>query len=100
MKTGSQLGAFVLFVTTALTTPAIDTPVNRAKVQIETEKGSFQGDLTVDVSGTMEKAKLKWKGSVRNSGTRKVFRATLCVKAFDAAGLIAIAGQECSLNLF
>jgi hypothetical protein len=70
-------------------------------VEIRHEKGSFSGQLSVSLSGFMNKAKAEWNATIRNTSPHKVFRVTFCVKAFDAADQqIKPGGNECVLTLW
>jgi hypothetical protein len=70
-------------------------------VEITHEKGSFSGQLTVSLNGSMNKAKAEWNATIRNTAPHRIFRVTFCVKAFDAADQqIKPGGNECVLTLW
>jgi hypothetical protein len=80
---------------------AIDSPPQRVPVEITHEKGSFSGDLSVSLNGSMDKARLDWNGTIRNASDHRIFRATFCVKAFDTADRqISPGGAECLLTMW
>lgn len=54
-------------------------------VDIRGDKGGFDGELTVSLEGSLDKAKAKWNGAIRNTTAHRVFSATFCIKAFDDA---------------
>jgi PEGA domain len=65
-------------------------------VDIKHENGSFKGELSVSIGGSLEKTKVEWNGTVQNTSPHKVFRATFCLKAFDSADHeINVAGSGC-----
>jgi hypothetical protein len=70
-------------------------------VEVTHEKGSFSGQLSVSLSGSMNKARTEWNATIRNTSPHKIFRVTFCVKAFDAADQqIKPGGNECVLTLW
>lgn len=80
---------------------AVDTPTRQIPVQITHEKGSFTGQLSVAVSGTMNKARAEWAGEIRNTSLGKIFRVTFCVHGFNPAGQqIKPGGNECIITLW
>jgi hypothetical protein len=79
----------------------IDSPSRRVPVEITHEKGSFSGELSVSLNGSMNKARVDWNAAIRNASTHRIFRATFCVKAFDTAGeQIKPGGAECLLTMW
>ena len=80
---------------------AVDVPSTQVPVEITHEKGSFSGQLSVSLIGSMNKAKAEWNATIRNTASHKIFRVTFCVKAFDAAKeQIKPGGNECVLTLW
>jgi hypothetical protein len=78
-----------------------DTPTRQVPVEITHEKGSFSGQLTVSLNGNMNKAKVEWNATIRNTAAHRIFRVTFCVKAFDAANQqVKPGGNECVLTLW
>jgi hypothetical protein len=70
-------------------------------VEITHEKGSFSGQLSVSLNGSMNKAKVEWNAAIRNTSAHRIFRVTFCVKAFDTADQqIKPGGSECVLTLW
>ena len=63
----------------------VDTPTRQVAVEIVHEKGSFNGQLSISVNGSMNKAKTEWNTTIRNTSDHKIFRVTLCIHAFDTA---------------
>jgi len=63
----------------------VDSPTRQVAVEITHEKGSFSGQLSVALNGSMNKAKATWNASIRNTSQTKIFRVTFCVKAFDSS---------------
>jgi hypothetical protein len=79
----------------------VDTPTRQVPVEITHEKGSFSGQLSVSLNGSMNKVKAEWTATIRNTSDHKIFRATLCIKAFDAADQqIKPGGNECVITLW
>lgn len=79
----------------------VETPTRHVPVEINHEKGSFSGQLSVSLNGSMNKAKTEWNATVRNTSPHKIFRVTFCVKAFDASDQqIKPGGNECVLTLW
>jgi hypothetical protein len=79
----------------------VDSPTRQVPVEINHEKGSFSGQLSVAVSGSMNRAKAEWNATIRNTSSNKIFRVTFCVKAFDATDQqIKPGGNECVLTLW
>ena len=77
---------------------AADIPSSQIPVEITHENGSFSGQLSVHINGSMNKAKTEWNATIRNTSPHKIFRVTFCVKAFDAADQqIKPGGAECVL---
>jgi hypothetical protein len=69
-------------------------------VELSHEKGSFSGEVTVGLGGAMNKAKVTWNSTIRNTSTHKIFRAVFCVKAVDSSGEpIAPGADECLLRM-
>lgn len=67
-------------------------------MEITHERGSFSGQLFVSLTGSMNKAKADWNAAIRNTSPRRLFEASLCVKAFDSAGQqLKPGGNECVL---
>ena len=80
---------------------AVDIPFRSIPVEITHDKGSFGGQLSVSVSGSMNKAKAEWNATIRNTSSHKIFRVTFCVKAFDSADQqLKPGGNECVLTLW
>jgi hypothetical protein len=80
---------------------AVDTPPIQIPVEITHEKGSFSGQMSVSLNGSMNKAKTEWNATIRNTSPTKIFRVTFCVKAFDAADQqIKPGGNECVITLW
>jgi hypothetical protein len=78
-----------------------DTPTQQVPVQITHEKGSFSGQLSVSFDGSMNKAKVQWNATIRNTSNHTIFRATFCVKAFDASDQqIKPGGNECVITMW
>lgn len=78
-----------------------DSPMQQVPVEITHEQGSFNGHLSVSLDGTFNKAKTQWNATIRNTSPHRIFRATFCIKAFDAAGKqIMPGGNECVLTLW
>ena len=70
-------------------------------VEIKHEKGSFSGQILILVNGPMNKTKAEWNATIRNTSPHKIFRATICVKAFEAADQqLKPGGSECVLTLW
>jgi len=80
---------------------AVDVPSTQVPVEITHEKGSFNGQLSVSMNGSLNKAKVEWNSTIRNTATHRIFRAAFCVKAFDDADQqIKPGGNECVLTLW
>ena len=78
-----------------------DSPARQVPVEIAHEKGSFSGQLSVSLNGSMDKAKAEWNAAIRNTSAHRIFRVTFCVKAFDASDQqIKPGGGECVLTLW
>lgn len=93
----------LLYLLTLTVAPmrGVDSPSRQVPVEITHEKGSFSGQLSVTLDGSMNKAKAEWKATIRNTSPHRVFRATFCVKAFDSADQqIKPGGDECVLRLW
>lgn len=70
-------------------------------VEVKHDNAEFRGTLAIAMIGSMSKAKLEWYGTLRNASLKKIFRVTLCVKAFDEANQqIKPGGSECILTLW
>ena len=94
-------GVLCLFMVMVAPMCGVDSPTRRVAVEITHEKGSFSGQLSVSLNGSMSKAKVEWNATIRNTSPRKIFRVTFCVKAFDAADQqIKPGGNECVLTLW
>ena len=79
----------------------VDTALRQVPVEIAHEKGSFNGQLSVSMNGSLNKAKVEWNATIRNTAAHRIFRVTFCVKAFDAADhQIKPGGNECVLTLW
>jgi PEGA domain len=91
----------LLFLAAALSILAVDTPLRQVPVEISNEKGSFSGQLSVSLNGSMNKARVEWNATIRNTAPHKIFRVTFCVKAFDTADQqIEPGGNECLITLW
>lgn len=83
------------------TSSAIDPPSRQVPVEIQHEKGSFTGQLSVAVAGTMNKAKAEWNATIQNTSPHPIFRVTFCIRAYDAADQqIRPGGNNCLLTLW
>jgi hypothetical protein len=77
-----------------------DPPLQQTPFEISTGQWTFSGHLATALSGHMNKAKVTWSATIRNTSQSKIFRARFCVKAFDASDQeISGKGQECVLWL-
>lgn len=91
----------MLFLIAAMSIMAVDIPLRQVPVEISHEKGSFSGQLSVSLNGSMNKAKVEWNATIRNTAPHKIFRVTFCVKAFDTADhQIKPGGSECLLTMW
>lgn len=91
----------LLLMLTAAPLWGADSPTRQIPVEIMHEKGSFSGQLSVAIGGSMNKAKAEWNATIRNTSPHKIFRATFCIKAFDAADQqIKPGGAECAITLW
>jgi hypothetical protein len=80
---------------------AADEPPRQIPVSITHEKGSFDGQLSISISGALNKARTEWNASIRNTSPSSLFRVTLCVKAFDDKDQqIKPGNNECVLTLW
>jgi len=78
-----------------------DATTTQVPVTIAHEKGNFNGQLTVSLKGSMNKAKVEWNATIRNTAAHRIFRVTFCVKAFDSAQeQIKPGGNDCVLTLW
>lgn len=94
-----KLSIAILAVVTVLS--AADVPLTQVPVSLTDEKGSFTGSMSVSLDGKMDSVKVKWNGTIKNTSPHRIFRVTLCFKAFDAAGKQITAGEEqCVLRLY
>ena len=79
----------------------VDTAFRQVPVEIAHEKGSFNGQLSVSINGSLNKAKIEWNATIRNTADHRIFRVTFCVRAFDATDQqIKPGGNECVLTLW
>jgi hypothetical protein len=70
-------------------------------IEITHENGAFKGQFAVSMTGTLDKAKTEWNGSIKNTSDHKLFRAEFCVRAFDESGAqIKPGGEDCIINLW
>ena len=70
-------------------------------VKLNHENGSFTGHLNLSITGTMNRAKAEWNGTITNTSSHKLFRAEFCVKALDVSSQqVAPGDQECIINLW
>jgi hypothetical protein len=89
-----------LLVLTVVPMWGVDTPLRQVPVEITNPIGSFSGQLAVLVKGNMYGGKAEWNGTIRNTSPNKIFQATFCVKAFDAADQqIEADGKACIITL-
>lgn len=96
MKT-TQL--FCILITVSIL--CADTQIRQIPVEILHEKGSFSGQLSVSLIGSMHKSKAEWDATIRNTSPHQIFRVTLCVKAFDTADRqLRPGGNECVIMLW
>ena len=80
---------------------AVPTNSKNVPISINHDKGSFKGQLQVTVKGSLRKASVQWKGSIRNTSSHKVHRADFCLKAFDSDDTpIQVGGEPCILRLW
>jgi hypothetical protein len=80
---------------------AVNPPHQLLPVKIGHEKGSFEGQISLSLTGSMNKAKLNWNANIRNTSDHQIFRVTFCVRAFDAADAqIQPGGADCILTLW
>ena len=79
----------------------VDPSARQVPVEIMHEQGSFNGQLSISLYGSMNKAKTEWSATLRNTSQHKIFRVTFCVKAFDDSDRqIKPGGNECVLTLW
>ena len=70
-------------------------------IDLTHENGTFAGELTVSMTGNLNKAKTDWNGHIKNTSAHKLFRADFCVRAFDASGQqVKPSGEDCIINLW
>lgn len=80
---------------------AADVPPVMVSVDTKHAKGSFNGTGAMSIDGSMNKAKVTWYATIRNTSPRKVFRAMFCVKAFDSSNRqITPGGEQCAIRLW
>jgi hypothetical protein len=80
---------------------ALDTPPSQIPVQLTDDKGSFSGQLSMSLTGSLNNANVAWDATIVNTSSRKIFRVAFCVKAVDSAGQeIKPGGDECVLRLW
>lgn len=93
--------AFMLLMSVGCLALGVDAPPRQVAVEITHERGSFSGQLTVSLEGSLNKAKVTWNATIRNTSPHKIFRVTFCVNAFDSADQqIKPGGDECVLRLW
>ncbi|MEI9815178.1 MAG: hypothetical protein WDO18_22130 [Acidobacteriota bacterium] len=76
-----QIIAFVLCGLATLW--GADQSKQQVPVEIAHDKGSFAGQLSIALSGSMNKARVEWSGTIRNTSANRIFRVTFCVKGYD-----------------
>ncbi|MBS1858310.1 MAG: PEGA domain-containing protein [Acidobacteria bacterium] len=92
---------FLLLLPAVLPVWGVDSLSRQIPVEITHEKGSFSGQLTVSLNGSMNKAKATWNATIRNTSRTKIFRVTFCVRAFDPSDQeIRPGGNECVIRLW
>jgi hypothetical protein len=93
------VSAFLALATSSLW--AVDSPTRQVPVEISQNNGSFSGNVSVSLSGSMNKARVEWNSTIRNTSAHKVFRVTFCLRAFDASEQqIMPGGNDCVLTLW
>lgn len=90
----------VLVLMMAVPLMAVESPMRQmvVPVRITTEKVSFNGQLTVALGGTLNKARIEWDGAMRNASMRNLFRVTFCLQAFDDTNQPL--GRPCILTMW
>ena len=105
------IGTLTIFYTTSMKTAllamigclafAAEIAPTQVPVNVTHEKGSFSGQLLVNLDGTLNKAKAQWNATVKNTSPHSIFRVTFCIRAFDASGQQIKAGEdECAIRLW
>ena len=80
---------------------AADPPPQQVSVDIRHDKGSFSGQLTISLDGSMNKANVAWNATIHNMSSQQYFRVTFCIRAFDASGTqITPGGEDCLVRLW
>jgi hypothetical protein len=63
-------------------------PEQQIPVEITHGKIALTGRILLSIEGSMNKAKMTWDVSIRNTSDHKVYKVAFCVKAFGASGEI------------
>ena len=101
MRSPNAMGTLSLLAMIGCPAFAEEVPFRQVPIEITHEKGSFNGQLSVSLNGSMNKVKAEWNATIRNTSAHKIFRVTFCVKAFDATDhQIKPGGNECVLTLW
>ncbi len=101
MIRAGSLRVMLLLFTLSRAAVAANAPFQEVPVDITHERGSFSGKLSISLGGSMNRARAECQATIRNTSPQKIFRATFCVRAFDAAGdQLKPGGEDCVLRLW
>jgi hypothetical protein len=97
----SRILGLALATTIILIAAPAEPATQKLDVYIKGRLASFDGQIGVSLLGHMGDARAKWNGSIRNTSSITLFRATFCIKAWDLNGAQIRPGQdECVIRMW